>query len=205
MQLRYFPLSLFTVITVQAAVVPESTRDSNVTASMLNATYPFTSDSSIPTSPVNTQVFPPGYPKTPYRYQVRSSTITLACVFRWKPRIKQYQVNAVLQKSIMHYGDPEQRNDLVYKGVARAWDVHKSDENEGATYLTIRVNVRNRREMTYRQAINALIGVNQIRLEYPELDMGCRIHNIDKGRDVDLGDIELYYDPRANPYLVSEA
>lgn len=105
----------------------------------------------------------------------------------------------------MHYGDPRKQDDEVYKGVARAWDVHNSKENEGVTYLTIRVNARNPREMTYGQAIHALIGVNRIRMEWPKLDMGCRIHNIYQNQDIDLGDIELYYNPAANPYLVSTA
>ncbi|KAL8837821.1 MAG: hypothetical protein Q9176_005455 [Flavoplaca citrina] len=190
MLFRHFLLSLLTLITVGAAIIPEKFRRDHV-----------------PESKTNLQggQFPPGYPKTEYRYQVRFSNITLACTFRYKPRIKQYQVDAVLKRSMLRFSDPRKQDDEVYQGVARAWDTHKSDENEGVTYLTIRVNVRNRREMTYGDAVDAIIGVNRIRLQWPKLDMGCRIHNIFQGRDVDLGDIELYYDPRANPYLVTTA
>ncbi|KAL9001318.1 MAG: hypothetical protein Q9169_000209 [Polycauliona sp. 2 TL-2023] len=164
------------------------------------------SERLVPTKSGEGEIYPPGYvPRSFYRYQVRHSKITLACILRYKPRIKHYQVDAVLQKSLMHYGDPREQDDSVYKGVARAWDVRKSDENEGATYLTIRVNTRNRREMTYGQAFHALLGVNNIRLEWQKLDMGCRIYNVFQDRDIDLGDIELFYDPTANPYLVSTA
>ncbi|KAL8769283.1 MAG: hypothetical protein Q9209_004665 [Squamulea sp. 1 TL-2023] len=139
--------------------------------------------------------------KTQYIYHVRFSTIALKCIFRYKPRIKQYQVDAVIQKSIAQFGDPGKQNDLVYKGVGRAWDVHNKKDNEGVTYLTLRVNTRNPWEMTYGQAVHALIGVNRIRTEWPKLDMGCRIHNMIKDRDIDLGDIEIFYDPKANPYV----
>ena len=225
MLFRHFLFSLLTVITVGAAIIPAKIRRDHVPESKSNRTSHITFDPLISTIPIrggqydfflqlklywidgvnSGSRFPPGYPKTEYRYQVRFSTITLACTFRYKPRIKQYQVDAVLKRSMLHFSDPRKQDDEVYQGVARAWDTHKSDENEGVTYLTIRVNVRNRREMTYGDAVDAITGVNRIRLEWPKLDMGCRIHNIFQGRDVDLGDIELYYDPRANPYLITTA
>ncbi|KAL8855123.1 MAG: hypothetical protein Q9221_000029 [Calogaya cf. arnoldii] len=198
-----FLLSFLTLTIVGAAVIPEKAGESNAPAYQINTTHPFTLDPLISTNPKGGGVFPPDYPQSQYKYHVRFSTITLTCIFRYKPRIKSNQVDAVLQKSITHYGDPGKQDDLVYKGVARAWDVHNSQENEGVTYLTIRVNTGNPREMTYGHAVNALVGVNRIRMQWPKLDMHCRIHNIFRNRDIDLGDIELFYYPRANPYLVS--
>ncbi|KAL8863250.1 MAG: hypothetical protein Q9178_000625 [Gyalolechia marmorata] len=148
-------------------------------------------------------LFPPGYPKSQYRYDVSYSTITLVCIFRYEPKIQPYQVDAVLQKSIIHYGDPGKQDDSVYKGVARAWDVHSGQPNEGVTYLTIRVNPSKRYEMTYSQVSHALIGVNRIRTKWPRLDIRCRIHNIFQDRDIDLGDIEIFHNPAVNPYPVS--
>ncbi|CAO1604625.1 hypothetical protein XANCAGTX0491_008169 [Xanthoria calcicola] len=191
------------VATVRAAVIPANIRESHAQGSKLNATSILSFDPLINTKPISGGLFPPGYPRSQYRYHVRGSTITLVCVFRYKPRIKHYQVDVVLRKSIMQYGDPRQQDDSVYKGVARAWDVHSSKENEGVTYLTIRVNARHPREMTYGQALDALTGVNRIRTEWSKIDMGCRIHNIYQNKDIDLGDIELYYNPAANPYLRS--
>ena len=109
----------------------------------------------------------------------------------------------MLQRSIIHYGDPGKQDDSVYKGVARAWDVHSGHPNEGVTYLTIRVNPSERYRMTYGQASHALIGVNRIRTEWPRLDISCLIHHIFQDRDIDLGDIEIFHKPAANLYQVS--
>ncbi|KAL8779503.1 MAG: hypothetical protein Q9213_006915 [Squamulea squamosa] len=203
MLLSQLLLQFLIIALIDTAIIPQLTSRRLTPGSRFDSTTGITYDPLISTHAVNGGVFPPEYPKSQYQYHVRFSTITLKCVFRYKPRIKQYQVDAVIRKSIAYYGDPEKQNDLVYQGAARAWDVHNQKENEGVTYLTIRVNTRNPREMTYGHAVHALIGVNRIRTQWPKLDMGCRIYNTVKDRDIDLGDIELFYDPTANPYIAT--
>jgi hypothetical protein len=99
------------------------------------------------------------------------------------------------------FGNPHQQDDEVYNGRDEQYTWFEGYPGVGTTAVDVNLAYATGHilgALTYGQLVNALIGVNQIRLEYPKLDMCCNILNEDKRKQPALWDngmIVLTWEP----------
>ncbi len=80
------------------------------------------------------------------------------------------------------FSDPHQQDKEVYNGRSKRYTWFEGYSGVGTTAVDVILGYatgHDLRALTYGQLVNALIGVNQIRLAYPKLDMCCNISNED--------------------------
>ncbi|KAL9577054.1 MAG: hypothetical protein Q9212_006622 [Teloschistes hypoglaucus] len=144
------------------------------------------------------QSWPPGYIPGlhPYEYHVRYSTITLSCnIFQYQPNWPLVQINHLLARLIDEFGDPGQQDNELYNGRDIVYQWREGALASGMTVFHVMLppSPREWREFTYGKLVNAVIGVNHIRMAYPDLSMCCNVLNEVRGVDRMEGAISLVY------------
>jgi len=123
---------------------------------------------------------------------VRHSYITLACnTFIYEPLQNNTQIDRLLRRLMVQFSNPRQQDNEVYNGRDERYSWLAGYLGAGETAVDVILTFateHNLRALTYGQLVNALVGVNHIRLEYPKLDMCCSILNNVKGSQPGLLD-----------------
>lgn len=128
--------------------------------------------------------YPPGYvPGEPYPYYVRHTSILLRCS-DFLPELGQNstQIDQLLKRLVAIFGNPrEQDREFFSNPHPTAWI--QRERPYGAAYFSIRSQgVEDTTRLTYGQILGAIIGLNQLRLNYPKLDICCQVINVVQGR-----------------------
>ena len=101
-------------------------------------------------------------------------------------------MDALLKRCMHSFGDPNKRDNPVYGHSSLAWYGNEGSWEEGITTLALDVfDVKSRQyQITYGVIVDALLGLNRIRLRYPKLEMSCMIINDMRHLSVKLGQLD---------------
>ncbi|KAI4147143.1 MAG: hypothetical protein L6R39_003218 [Caloplaca ligustica] len=136
--------------------------------------------------------YPPGYPARPYSYRVRNSDIILHCwKFDAQPHQNPTAIDLIFSRIAHQYGDAPHRNDEVFPTTqhgGRSWFEEQPDESDMGLILSLsNVGRVPETKMTYGDFLDAIHGLNYIRLTYPELDIRTVIYKKIGEQRVQLG------------------
>ncbi|CAL8579997.1 hypothetical protein XPA_005730 [Xanthoria parietina] len=146
--------------------------------------------------------YPPGYsPMHPYIHHVRGSSITLRCTrFTYEPLQDITKIHNVLMRLLQYFHDTRGWDEPVFNGPGRGWEWYEPTPDAGEPFAGLEVVVPDDHPKALKggDLFYALLGVNEIRLAYPKLDMRCDIFRNAEGAGVPLrlGWIYLFFEPR---------
>ena len=144
--------------------------------------------------------YPPGYPDHPYNYHVRFSDIRLKC---WRLRPDPLQNDTALdilfRRLQLRFGDPSDSSKRMWDAVNRENQFTEGEPEDCITVLGLQLPWADEspdHNMTYRDFHHVLIGMNNLRHDYPMLNMDSVIYREGEGESTEIGVVWLdTYEP----------
>ncbi|KAL8683050.1 MAG: hypothetical protein Q9186_000960 [Xanthomendoza sp. 1 TL-2023] len=142
-----------------------------------------------------------------WHYAVRYSTVVLDCLhFEAQEYSNQTKVDRLMQRIRMMLSDPRKRNTPFHHPSPVPGKYFYREPAYGAVdHASLAIDLPAEEEgllekCTYGDLLNGMIGVNHIRLSYPELDFNCQLYNKAYETEVDqaIAVIYLWYDYSEN-------
>ena len=122
---------------------------------------------------------PPGFPRRRFEYHVPGSSVTLECYsFHEEENLHSPALFRLLDRAYVIFSDPRARHDPVeplrnYPD-GFYWAEEHTDRSETALMVQL-PDFGDYKKMDYGQMIDALIGTNNLVIDYPQLEMDCEV------------------------------